>query len=239
MGTNSWRFQVLFSSYTNWPGPVENSKIFPQRGLEAKVVQGFSFWPQLDILTKVSFCALSRFSWKVKVEQLFPIEREGFFLIFARIILLKLKWTFQFQRIILKVKTEIFEKYKSEGVVVLQILPWRMQRARQYNLRKHYNATFCLWVKSTHPVYPHLTECNCPEKSTLCQKSQRGKRSFGEASTMAFLKMRGFTVDIHNWFSLFWFLVPMRGEVFIPSDNNSTQHYKLTIFINLNKPLML
>ena len=83
MGTNSWRFQVLFSCYTNWPGPVENSKIFPQRGLEAKVVQGFSFWPQLDIPTKVSFSALSRFSWKVKVEQLFPIEREGFFLMFA------------------------------------------------------------------------------------------------------------------------------------------------------------
>ena len=67
-------------------------------------------------------------------------------------------------------------------------------------------------------------------------KSQRGKeRGFGEASVMAFLKMRGSTVDIHNWFSLFWFLVPMRGEVFIPSDNNNTQHHNLTIFsVNLN-----
>ena len=35
------------------------------------------------------------------MEQLFPIEREGFFLMFARISFLKHKWTFEFKGVIL------------------------------------------------------------------------------------------------------------------------------------------
>ena len=125
-------------------------------------------------------------------------------------------------------------------MVVLQILPWRMQRARQYNLRKHYNATFCLWVKSTHSVYPQSSShwMQLPRKNPPSAKKAKEERreNLEKLQWWHFSRWEASLLTFTTGFHFFWFLVPMRGEVFIPSDNNNTQHHRLTIvIINLNK----